>query len=97
MPLPTGEPPLAALKQWLAISTPHEDALLERLLLVAYETCGGFVGAALPGDWAAVPPALNEGIIRFAAHLYRERDAAGDAAPPAAVAALWRPWRELRL
>ena len=97
MPAPTGAPPLAALKQWLAISISAEDALLERLLLVAYETCGAFVGDALAEDWAELPPGLNEGIIRFAAHLYRERDAAGSREPPAAVAALWRPWRELRL
>lgn len=97
MPLPTGDPPLAALKQWLAISTPHEDALLARLLAVAHETCGAFVGDAVPGDWAAVPPSLTEGIIRFAAHLYRTRDESGDPTPPAAVAALWRPYRALRL
>ena len=98
MTLPTGDPPLAALKQWLAISTPSEDALLERLLTVAYETCGGFVGAAaLPEDWADIPPSLAEGILRFAAHLYRARDHADESAPPAAVAALWRPWRALRL
>ena len=97
MPFPTGDPPLAALKQWLAISTGAEDALLTRLLTVAHETCRAFVGEALPGDWAAVPPALGEGIIRFAAHLYRTRVDAGDTVPPAAVAALWRPYRALRL
>ena len=97
MTLPTGDPPLAALKQWLAISTPHEDALLERLLVVAWQTCSRFVGAGLPLPWAEAPPALNEGILRFAAHLYRQRDQSVDSAPPAAVAALWRPWRELQL
>lgn len=98
MPQPTGAPPLAALKQWLAISTPAEDALLERLLGVAYDICEQFVGPAVLGDdWAELPPGLNEGIIRFAAHLYRERDGAISREPPAAVAALWRPWRELRL
>lgn len=96
MPQPTGDPPLAALKQWLAISTPQEDALLARLLVVAWQTCERFVGAALPLAWAEVPPALNEGILRFAAHLYRERDGA-ESEPPAAVAALWRPYRVLRL
>lgn len=98
MTQPTGAPPLAALKQWLAISTPGEDALLTRLLVVAYETCESFVGtAALPGDWADVPPSLNEGILRFAAHLYRERDETKQTEPPAAVAALWRPFRALSL
>ena len=98
MTLPTGAPPLAALKQWLAISTGGEDALLQRLLTVAFETCSAFVGAAvLPDDWAAVPPSLNEGILRFAAHLYRAREEGTASEPPAAVAALWRPYRELRL
>lgn len=96
MPTPTGAPPLDALKQWLAISTPAEDALLARLLAVSYQACAGFVSdAALADDWAEVSPPLREGIIRFAGHLYRERDGGGT--PPAAVAALWRPWRELRL
>ena len=98
MPAPTGAPPLAALKQWLAISTPHEDALLERLLTVAYHTCVGVVAdSALAEDWADVAAPLREGIIRFAAHLYRDRDGASEREPPAAVAALWRPWRALRL
>lgn len=98
MPTPTGAPPLLALKQWLAISTPAEDALLERLLVVAYQTCGAFVSAeALAEDWGEVAAPLNEGIIRFAAHLYRERDAASPGEPPAAVAALWRPYRLVRL
>lgn len=98
MPTPTGAPPLAALKQWLAISTPAEDAMLERLLTVAYQTCEQFIGAdALADDWGEVAPPLREGIIRFAAHLYADRAATALREPPAAVAALWRPWRELRL
>ena len=77
MPLPTGDAPLAALKQWLAIFTPAEDTLLTRLLVVAYQTCAQFTGAqALASDWAELQPGLREGIIRFAAHLYRDRDAA---------------------
>ncbi len=35
---------LAALKQWLAITTPGEDALLMRLLASAHETCERFTG-----------------------------------------------------
>ena len=97
MQLPTGAPPLAALKQWLAISTAQEDALLARLLVTAWQTCAAFVGPALPPDWGDVPPALNEGILRCAAHLYRARETDDGSAPPAAVAALWRPWRMLRL
>ena len=63
--------------------------------------------AGLAADWAALDPALRQGIIRLAAHYYRERDyheresgaraALAASAPPAAVTALWQPWRRLRL
>ena len=52
--------------------------------------------AGLTSQWDQVPDGLRQGIIRLAAHHYRERDGAGDT-PPASVAALWRPWRRLRL
>ncbi|MBX7494444.1 hypothetical protein K3172_01085 [Qipengyuania sp. 6B39] len=51
----------------------------------------------LAEDWAALDSGLRHGIVRCAAHQYRERDRGGDTALPAAVAALWRPWRRLRL
>lgn len=53
--------------------------------------------AGIAEDWNGVPEALRQGIIRLAAHLYSYRDDPGDKGPPAAVAALWRPWRRLRL
>ena len=56
--------------------------------------------AGLAQDWAALPEALRHGVLRLAAHQYRSREADGLAAsalPPAAVAALWRPWRRIRL
>lgn len=48
-------------------------------------------------DWNGVPEALRHGIVRMAAHLYLHRDAEDQTAPPAAVAALWLPYRRLRL
>lgn len=54
--------------------------------------------AGLVPDWASLPDGLRHGVLRLAAFQYRERE--GDRAvalPPAAVAALWRPWRRLRL
>ena len=51
----------------------------------------------MPADWAGLPSALAEGIVRFAAWQYRERDGGVDRPPPAAIAALWRPYRTLRL
>lgn len=53
--------------------------------------------AGMAADWTGVPEALRQGMIRLAAHLYAHRDAADDAGPPAAVTALWRPWRRMRL
>ena len=47
--------------------------------------------------WELLPDGLRHGIVRLAAHHWRERDSAADAGPPAAVAALWRPWRRMRL
>lgn len=49
------------------------------------------VGSA--GDWNAVPEPVRHGILRLAAHLRMD----GDGVPPAAVTALWRPWRVIRL
>jgi uncharacterized phiE125 gp8 family phage protein len=51
--------------------------------------------AGLAPDWSSLPEGLRHGIVRFAAHAYRERE--GDGVPPAAVTALWRPWRRMRL
>lgn len=50
-------------------------------------------------DWEQVPAPLRHGIIRLAAHHYRDRDRDTKAsiAPPASVTALWRPWRSVRL
>lgn len=53
--------------------------------------------AGLAPDWASLPEGLRHGIVRLAAHTYRERNEGGGSAPPAAVTALWRPWRRMRL
>lgn len=56
-----------------------------------------FTAGLAPG-WNALPQGLRHGVVRLAAYQYRARDAAGEVPhPPAAVAALWRPWRRLRL
>jgi uncharacterized phiE125 gp8 family phage protein len=53
--------------------------------------------AGLAAQWSGAPEALRQGIVRLAAHFYTHRDAAEGGAPPAAVSALWRPWRRLGL
>lgn len=53
--------------------------------------------AGLAADWPSLPAPLAQGVVRLAAHLHAHRDEADDPGPPAAVAALWRPWRRMRL
>lgn len=166
---------LDELKDWLAITTPRDDAELTLLLRAALEMCEAFTGqmplaaqceetlpasscwqalatrpvqaiagidgladdgarsalapdaytidltadggglvrlvqsaaldrivvrftAGLAAEWADLPDGLRHGVIRLAAHHYRQRDLdTVSPVPPAAVAALWRPWRMLRL
>ena len=55
--------------------------------------------AGLAASWTALPDGLRHGVLRLAAFQYRSREdsAPPGPLPPAAVAALWRPWRRLRL
>lgn len=54
--------------------------------------------AGVTASWMSLPDGLRQGVLRLAAHHYTQRGAVGkETAPPAAVAALWRPWRRLRL
>ena len=53
--------------------------------------------AGLATDWAGVPDPLRQGVLRLTGHLYAQRDEAmrDGGSPPAAVAALWRPFRRM--
>lgn len=53
--------------------------------------------AGLAPTWEALPEPLRQGAVRLASHLYAHRDEEDGGAPPAAVAALWRPWRRMQL
>ncbi|MFT3967993.1 MAG: hypothetical protein QM690_19155 [Sphingobium sp.] len=52
--------------------------------------------AGIAADGGGVPEAVRHGIIRLAGEYYARRDGL-EARPPAAVSALWRPWRRMRL
>ena len=51
----------------------------------------------IAADWNGLPAPLRHGIVRLAAHHFRDREGKPGAVPPASVTALWRPWREVRL
>lgn len=53
--------------------------------------------AGLGADWNGVPEPLRQGLVRLVAHLFTHRDAPDAGPPPAAVAAMWRPWRRVRV
>jgi hypothetical protein len=56
-------------------------------------TAGYRAGAA--AGWDDLPPPIATGVVLLIAHLFEHRER--EAAPPAAVSALWRPWRRVRL
>ncbi len=52
--------------------------------------------AGMASDTNGIPEPLRHGILRLVGHLFASRD--GDLGePPAAVTALWRPYRRMRL
>lgn len=95
---------LGECKAFLRIEGDGEDALFAGFIRTATALCEAFTGQRLIGlpeglaeDWNGIPEPLRQGIIRLVAHLYTHRDDADAGPPPTAVAALWRPWRRLRL
>jgi uncharacterized phiE125 gp8 family phage protein len=55
------------------------------------------IGAAgMADDENGVPEPIRQGVLRLVAHLFTARDS-DRGEPPAAVTALWRPYRRLRL
>lgn len=69
--------------------------------IAVYETRGASAfearyTAGMAAEWGELDVALRHAVLRLAAHLYAHRDD-DQAAPPAAVAALLRPWRRVLL
>lgn len=52
--------------------------------------------AGLADGWDELPAPIRHGAVLLAAHLFEHRGG-GHAAPPAAVTALWRPFRRMAL
>jgi len=52
--------------------------------------------AGIASEPNGVPEPLRQGILRLVAHLFATRDGGGGE-PPAAVTAMWRPYRRMRL
>ncbi|MBB5711453.1 head-tail connector protein [Sphingomonas xinjiangensis] len=94
-----------------AVRTPDGAALPADRFAIDLDAVGqGWVRVTAPGDarlvqvgfraglaegWDALPAPITQGVVLLAAHLFEARAIGG--APPAAVAALWRPWRRVRL
>jgi uncharacterized phiE125 gp8 family phage protein len=70
---------------WVRVTQP---AALTRIRV------GGTAGIA--DDENGVPEPIRQGVLRLVAHMFTDRDGDGGE-PPAAVTALWRPYRRLRL
>ena len=63
-----------------------------------FTRCAVQFTAGYSASWDSLPDPIRHGIIRLAAHQYRNIDNAGAVPlPPAAVTALWLPWRRLNL
>jgi uncharacterized phiE125 gp8 family phage protein len=73
---------------WVRILTRGSGTSATKRVRISYRS-GGASGAN------AVPEAIRLGVLHMVAHLFANRDAV--AAPPAAIVALWRPYRRLRL
>ena len=93
-----------AARAYLRMADGADDDVLRAAAAAAFAVAETFCGTALaarspaeplPQSWDALPAALAQGLVLLVAHLAEYRE--GDVLPPAAVAALWRPYRTMRL
>ncbi len=71
---------------WVRVTNPGAAGQID----IRYE-------AGLATQWAGLPEPIRLGAVRLTGYLHTHRDGDDDAGPPAAVAALLRPWRRMRL
>lgn len=87
---------LADLKQEVRVLHTHEDALLERKLAAAIIFVESRIGRSLDDFEDGTPAALDEAVLKIAAHLYEFRGVATDkalAAIPEGFSALTNIYR----
>jgi hypothetical protein len=65
-------------------------AMARAALALAERFCGRMLVPRPGGEWDAVPAPVRQGIAMLIQHLAEDRPGR---VPPAAVAALWRPYR----
>ena len=96
---------LSEAQAYVRIETGEEEAVLAGLIRTASALCEAFIGQVviarpfevlMAADQNGVPEPVRQGVLRLVAHLFASRDGDGGA-PPAAVTALWRPYRRMRL
>ena len=69
---------------WVRVTAPAVGSVVR----VAYRAGGA-------ADWGGLPGPVAQGVTMLVGHLFAQ--GADDRAPPAAVAALWRPFRRMRI
>lgn len=84
---------------WVRVTVAGPSAGSGRVRKIRVAYAAGMAAAA-----DGIPDAIRHGIVRLAAHFYTHRDPGSGsgtgqngAGPPAAVTALWRPWRRMRI
>lgn len=83
-----------AARALLRLEGDGEAALMARLAQAATAAAERFCGTDFAGvGWQAIPAPVAHGMVVLAAHLFENRGR--DEEPPAAVAALWRPYRRM--
>ena len=72
------------------------DGWLRMIAATAAKRLRASGSAGMADDENGVPEPIRQGVLRLVSHLFTARDSDGGE-PPAAVTALWRPYRRLRL
>lgn len=89
-----GRPPMVLAADSYAVDIDAEARGWVRAPKAAAPLTVSFAAGEAAG-WGELPQPIRQGVALLAAHLFADRE--GNRAPPAAVTALWRPFRAARL